>query len=554
MIKNSALILLAVICSSTAFGQSEDVILKAMQDELDRNHKELTLKNFDRPFFIMYGLTDVKTMRVSASIGALTNSSEDRDRMKTTTRLLVGDYDFNDESLDDNHTTGPSPMEISLPLDDDYWGIRRSFWASTDNVYRSAVRHFEKNKQTLKETGKTLSEIPHRRFAKVAPVKIIQSLTPATYSLPAWEQRVRKMSGVIANAPNITNSFVFVTYSEGHKYLVNTEGLVTKIPFSNATLMIGVQLKNSDGKFSFDRETYEAKTLDQLPSDDVLLKDIQKLIQRVEANQKLAELEEEYTGPVLLEGKAVAEALAGSILRSREGIFASDNIAKLKGLQFDEETKSADAKIGKPIINTQITIKAKPKLTSFQGIDLTGNFILDNEGVVPPDEVTIIENGILRNLLNNRTLTSATQIANGFNSGPGVLEVTVAQKDTDQVLKNKLIQQAKKEGLSFALIFRESGSQMGFANAYKVYVEDGREELIKNVSLRELSFKMWKRILGASEKYTAFNIDDVTFERSFLQTTVSMIVPQSILLEELEVKPLRMPSLKEEEYISKPTN
>ncbi|NOS93125.1 MAG: hypothetical protein HOP30_14480 [Cyclobacteriaceae bacterium] len=554
MIKNSALILLAVICSSTAFGQSEDVILKAMQDELDRNHKELTLKNFDRPFFIMYGLTDVKTMRVSASMGALTNSSEDRDRMKTTTRLLVGDYDFNDESLDDNHTTGPSAMEISLPLDDDYWGIRRSFWASTDNVYRSAARHFEKNKQTLKETGKTLSEIPHRRFAKVAPVKIIQSLTPATYSLPAWEQRVRKMSGVIANAPNITNSFVFVTYSEGHKYLVNTEGLVSKIPFSNATLMMGVQLKNSDGKFSFDRETYEAKTLDQLPSDDVLLKDIQKLIQRVEANQKLAELEEEYTGPVLLEGKAVAEALAGSILRSREGIFASDNIAKLKGLQFDEETKSADAKIGKPIINTQITIKAKPKLTSFQGIELTGNFILDNEGVVPPDEVTIIENGILRNLLNNRTLTSATQIANGFSSGPGVLEVTVVQKDTDQVLKNKLIQQAKKEGLSFALIFRESGSRMGFANAYKVYVEDGREELIKNVSLRELSFKMWKRILGASEKYAAFNIDDVTFERSFLQTTVSMIVPQSILLEELEVKPIRMPSLKEEEYISKPTN
>jgi predicted Zn-dependent protease len=464
----------------------------------------------------------------------------------------VGDYEFNDESLDDNHTSGPSAMEVALPVDDDYWGIRRSFWASTDNVYRSAARHFEKNKQTLKESGKKLEEIPHRRFAKVQPMKIIQTLTPATYSRTQWEQRMRKLSSVFSTEPTIMNSFAFVTYSEGYKYLVSTEGLVAKIPFSQASLVLGVQVKNAEGKFSAEREVYKAKTLDQLPSDEQLMKDINRMIKQIEYAREVKELEEEYSGPILLEGKAVAEAFASSILRGREGIFANDNIAKLKGFQFDDELLSAEGKIGKNVINNQITIKAKPRLTKYDGVDLTGHFILDNEGVSPPEELTIIEKGVLRNLLNNRTLTTATQTANGFSSSPGVLEVTVAQATTDKVLKEKLLQQAKNEGLAFALIFREGASPMGFVDAFKVFVEDGREEPVKNVSLREGGFKMWKRILGASEKYSAFNLDDAIFERNFQQSTLSMIVPQAILLEEVEVQPFRMPSLKEEEYISRP--
>lgn len=552
MIRLKILLLFVWVGSSLAYSQTDDVILKAMQDELDRNQKELTLKNLERPFFIMYGLMDSKSMQVAASMGALTSSSEDKDRIKTTTRVMVGDYEFNDESLDDNQNSGNSSINIGLPVDDDYWGIRRSFWASTDNVYRSAARIYEKNKKTLKEIGKPLSEVPHRRFAKVAPARIIQNLVPATYSRKEWEQRIRKLSGVLTSVPNINDSFVFVSYTEGHQYLVNTEGLVTKIPFSNASLAIAVQVKNQEGKFFVEQKVYQTKTLDQLPSETQLMSDMEQIIRQLEVSQKIKELEEEYNGPVLLEGKTVAEAFSNSILRGREGIFANDNIAKLKGFQFDEESLSAEGKIGKNVINPQITIKAKPKLTHFQGVELTGNYQIDDEGVIPPDELTIIENGVLKNLLNNRTLTSPTQTANGFSDGPGVLEITIAQKDTEKSLKDKLIQQAKKEGLSFGLIFRESASRMGFVTAIKVYVEDGREEPVRYVSLREYGFKMWKRILGASEKYTAHNLDELLGERSSLQVSLSMIVPQAILLEEAEVQPFRTPSLKQEEYISRP--
>lgn len=545
-------LMFCLVALSSANAQTEDVILRAMQDELNRNSKELSLPGFEKPFFIMYGLVDQKAMIVSATLGALMNSSEDRNRYKSSTRVLVGGYEFNDESLEDNLFSSPTAMEISLPLDDDYWGIRRSFWVTTDNVYRSAARHFEKHKQTLKETGKPLAEIPHRSFAKVPVQRIIQTQTPSSYNRAEWEAKVKELSSFFKQQPNINNSVVFVSFVEGHKYLVNTEGLVAKIPFSNATISAFVQTKDEKGKFSMERISHEAKTLDKLPSMDQLKADIAGMVKKLEAEKNIVELTEEYNGPVLLEGISVAETFASTILQGREGVFANDNIAKLKGFQFDEESISSDGKVGKSIVNNLISVKAKPFLTTFNGVDLLGSFQIDQEGVRPPDELAIIENGVLKNLLNNRTLTNPNQVANGFSDGPGVVEVTIAQKDSDKTLKEKLLAQAKKEGLQFALILREGSSRMGFVDAYKVDVNTGKEEQVKNVTLRQTGFKTWKRILGASEKYAAYNLGGQGFGRDGGQNHTSWIVPQAVLLEEAEVQPIKMPSLKEEEYVSSP--
>lgn len=545
-------LMFCLVALSSANAQTEDVILRAMQDELNRNSKELSLPGFEKPFFIMYGLVDQKAMIVSATLGALMNSSEDRNRYKSSTRVLVGGYEFNDESLEDNLFSSPTAMEISLPLDDDYWGIRRSFWVTTDNVYRSAARHFEKHKQTLKETGKPLAEIPHRSFAKVPVQRIIQTQTPSSYNRAEWEAKVKELSSFFKQQPNINNSVVFVSFVEGHKYLVNTEGLVAKIPFSNATISAFVQTKDEKGKFSMERISHEAKTLDKLPSMDQLKADIAGMVKKLEDEKNIVELTEEYNGPVLLEGISVSETFASTILQGREGVFANDNIAKLKGFQFDEESISSDGKVGKSIVNNLISVKAKPFLTTFNGVDLLGSFQIDQEGVRPPDELAIIENGVLKNLLNNRTLTNPNQVANGFSDGPGVVEVTIAQKDSDKTLKEKLLAQAKKEGLQFALILREGSSRMGFVDAYKVDVNTGKEEQVKNVTLRQTGFKTWKRILGASEKYAAYNLDGQGFGRDGGQNHTSWIVPQAVLLEEAEVQPIKMPSLKEEEYVSSP--
>jgi hypothetical protein len=173
--------------------------------------------------------------------------------------------------------------------------------------------------------------------------------------------------------------------------------------------------------------------------------------------------------------------------------------------------------------------------------------------VVPADEFTLVEKGVLKNLMNNRTLTDARQSANGFGDGPGVIEVTINQKNSEKALKDKLIAQAKKEGLDYAIIVRdEPYFGQGLVNVYKVNVRDGKEEFVRNAILNPGNLKTLKRILGASGKSQAYNLAGNDNGLGLDVGMVSYIVPDALLLEEMELQPFRMPLLKEEVFVKSP--
>jgi hypothetical protein len=116
-----------------------------------------------------------------------------------------------------------------------------------------------------------------------------------------------------------------------------------------------------------------------------------------------------------------------------------------------------------------------------------------------------------------------------------------------------LIAKAKDEGLEYGLMVRQSAALMGIVNVYKVYVADGKEEMVRNAFFEEMNLKMFKRIIGASEKYQAYNLSGSNFlNRGEDGATLSVIVPESVLFQEMEVRPFDMPTLKEEEYVSNP--
>src|SRR5436190_20620645 len=85
-------ILLSVFFSTTIRAQntSGKGVLDAMTDELQRNMKELKLRDLDRPFFMLYEIDDQKNYNVTASMGAIIHSSSVPARIKTNARVLVG--------------------------------------------------------------------------------------------------------------------------------------------------------------------------------------------------------------------------------------------------------------------------------------------------------------------------------------------------------------------------------------------------------------------------------------------------------------------------------
>jgi len=312
------------------------------------------------------------------------------------------------------------------------------------------------------------------------------------------------------------------------------------------------QLKNADGEFAWDQISHQTFLPDQLPTEGDLKNEIEKMIANVEQQLSTPKFEEEYSGPVLLMGSVVADVFSHVLFNGPENIVASNSIPRLTGFQYQAEPLM-DGKIGKSIFHESLTIKAKPKIKSYNGTSLSGSFEVDDEGIVPADELIVVENGVLKNLLNDRTITNPTQKANGFSGGPGVLEVTSLQKNSEKDLKEKLIAKAKAEGLEYAYIIRNSPALIGMMNVYKVSLKDGKEELARNAFYEEINFKTFKRIMGASDKYVAHNLSTPDFQ-NLNQTGGgdSYIVPEAILLEELEIKSVQLPTLKEEEYVTNP--
>jgi predicted Zn-dependent protease len=530
-----------------------DIILDAMSDELDRNMENIRLKNSEPPFYMMYGVEDQVTYNVSGSLGAITNSTKFPQRYKMNTRVLVGSYDFNDESLDENGMGNRESFDLPLPIDDDPLGICRSFWASTDNVYRSAARLFEKHKQTLKESNKKLDELPHRVFAKHAPVEMISTGETVTFDQKEWEAKVRHLSALFSEHKMIEHSTVFISFIQGHKYIVTSEGTRAKLPHSQATFTVMAQAKNDNGEFILRRIQHMSTVPSGIPDEKTCSDEIRALIASLEKELHQPTFEEEYSGPVLFLNGSAADVFAMGLFGSKETVVAGDNIPKQTGYQYNNQINALDGKLGKSLIHESITIKAKPRLKSYNGTALLGAFDMDNEGVVPPDEVIVFENGVLKELLNNRSLTHATQKSNGFNSGPGVLEITSTAKFTEKQLKTKLIENAKKRGLDYALVIHQ-GNAMGMMSVMRIAVADGKEEVLRNTMLNIEGLKALKGLVGVSADMQVIH---QPFRGSqggwgYNPALVSYIVPSAVLIEEVEVQPYMLPTLKEEQYVSKP--
>lgn len=520
------------------------VVQQAMRDELERNMKELKSENFDKPFFINYTLLDEHSVQISATLGALMNSVETDNRAALSIRLLVGDYEFNDESLDNNLFSPPQANEISLPLGDDYLGIRRSLWISTDNVYRSASRQFAKNKELLKEQNKPLSELPHRSFAKVPPSKIDVGLPETKFDKTATEDYIRKLSAVFSEYNKIEDSNVSFFYRSGYRYLVNSEGSMNRTPVSLVSLVVGAGFRTSEGEFVFDNIQHHYAT-PEMPPLETMIAEVKTMVEVMIASGSSPVFHDEYTGPVLFTGQPAAQLFVTQLFSGEDNLIANNNIQNLKGLRY-ESAATMDTKIGKPVFADGMTVKAMPKMKKYGEITLLGSFEADDEGVVPADETLLIENGVLKAMLNDRTIAKAGQVANGLGDGPGVVSVSFKTTAPGADLRTKLIALAKKEGLDYAIIVKNSsGLGMRFVDVYKVYVDDGREELVRQATMKDLSQRSFRKISDVSKESGVHHI-------SRGREIISVICPEAVLLSEVEFEGSSLPTLKEEEYVPSP--
>ena len=595
-----SIVIILIIGTSIAYSQqanSRDIIFKAVKDELGRNLSNLTLENLKKPFFIAYNIHDFKVMSVKASLGAIIESNEEPYR-SLWSRIMVGDYSRTQENFFDPESGGDFVsgfVNDDLPLENDYDGIRRVIWKSTDEMYKRAAETYEKkisaiNQQKLTPEDSALADLYKAPVVnkKIAPVKF-------NNNKPQWESVAKEISGIFSTYSDIYKSEVCITFIQGDEFYINSEETETVFPITLASVQVNAFTQAEDGEPLYDQVLYYELTPDELPKLEVIKSEVRKMADNLVSLRKAKSFDESYTGPVLFEDQAVGEVLSQRLFSQNEGLTA---IRKLiysdpKFLFFANQMmgKSLDDKIGKKLISDKLTIKSVPSRTEFGGKKLIGSYQVDMEGVIPPNELTIVDKGTLTTLMNSRIPTPKLNASNGSERinfsgstvssdiGPGVIEFNFSDAVKKDELKKVLLEKAKENGLDYAIIVRklkspsssiktkmDESSVMSFASGfekkgtvskpiaiYKVNVADGKEELLRSAELGGISLSILKKIEGASNKNFAYNtilsqgegmggIFSFAFgfagkdSWNIFGIPASFIVPDALLIEEMDVQ------------------
>ena len=487
--------------------------------------------------------------------------SSDNQKDKTwILRVLMGDYNITDEKFENNSNINDNRVKSSfeLPLEDDYYGIRRSLWASTNNVfelaadnYRSKIRAFRHN--NLSENPVTIPD-----FSKSPVISLNIQSSQQNMDQNTAEGLVKSLSAVFKNYPEIYRSSVSLTKFRAVIHFINTEGTQTLFPLEISAIMVSAASLAKDEDNIISQVCYYAKSTGGLPDTLKIKRDIHEMIDNILQLKQTDAYNDSYTGPVLISGQAAADLYAqclfsgkNSLNAYREPVYNNSQNMSYGG------NKAFENKIDKKIISRDITVKTEDQLTEYNGIKLLGNYPVDAEGVVPSKEITLIENGILKNLLNGRTPTPKINESNGHNritvrgggiserTGPGILEIKSVNTKPDDQLKKQLIENAKEKGLDYAIMIKSSipGDLFSSVNFYRVSLTDGKEELIRSAKIKELSLNLLNKILVSSDKQMVWNtVQSGSFNQPSYSDgsvvsglAVSYIFPQSMLLEEMEI-------------------
>jgi predicted Zn-dependent protease len=467
--------------------KQKDILLTTMQQELQRATTELG-KVTPSPYFLSYEVQDQSYAVAFGEQGTLVSSL--RARRRTADVIThVGTA-----ALDNTHESSRTSAIHSgeLATDDDPNAIARELWRLTYQGYRNAAKSFLNVKTQTTVNAK--EEDTSADFSEEKPQVHLDYTSPVQLEDQAkLEALVRKYSGRFRNYPYIYQSAVIISSTNGQTHLVNNEGTRLVYPHQLVRLAIQAVTRADDGMELMRVETFQADSLAQLPGEAEIDAKIEKMAADIKA-LRTAALAEPYDGPALLSGRAAAVFFHEVLGHRLEG-------QRQRG---EDEGRTFAKKIGEKVLPDFLTVADDPTVRTMGGVDLSGSYDYDNEGM-PAQRVDLIKNGVLSNYLMARMPIEGFAHSNGHGRAQagympvgrqGNLIVTSTQKGTDAELRQRLIEEVKKRNKPYGLYFEdiEGGftlTQAGTPQAFqvlpvmvwRVYADGRPDELVRGVDI-----------------------------------------------------------------------
>ena len=486
-----------------------DVVLGSMEKELARAQGELG-KLTPPAYFISYTVFDQRTTFAYGLNGSLITSSTGRKRQADVI-LRVGS-----PALDNAHQENrPSAISSdSLPLEDDPAAIAHGLWRLTFGEYRRAATAFlnvqTHNQVKAKEDDLSAdfskeSASHHAEYKEVAPAA----------EQKAMEEFVRHFSKAFQSYPYIYSSGVMVSGETSLERFVSSEGGRVVTPATSVRVVIQAETRAEDGMELMRVETFQAESMSQLPKATEIEAKVEVMARDLKA-LRTAPVAEPYDGPALLSGRA-------------SGVFFHEVLGhRLEGQRQrgDEEGQTFTKKSNQLVLPEFLSVTDDPTLHSIAGIQLSGAYEFDDEGM-PAAKVEVIKNGVLKNFLLSRMPIKGFDQTNGHGRAQagfmpvgrqGNLIVTSTHTVPENQLRGLLIDEVKKQGKPYGLYFEDiqggfTLTQRALPQAFqvlpvmvwRVYADGRPDELVRGVDIVGTPLAAMNRILVTGDKMAVFN-------------------------------------------------
>ena len=514
----------------------EDLLLKTMQQELTRAQKELARLD-PAPYYISYSVHDETAETVVGSLGSLITSGRFRRRAADVVIRL------GTPELDNSHgeNRGSAITTGMLALEDDPDAIAHTLWQLTFTEYRKAQQAYlnVKTKTQVNAAEEDTSadfskETPqtHADYQQLAPLAEQQRL----------EKMVRLYSADLKPYPYVYSSVALLSSQTTRSYFVSTEGAKVVTPGAVVRMMIQGQTRADDGMELMRVETFQDQSLDRLPPAPEIAKRVERMALDLKA-LRAAPAADPYDGPALLSGRSSAVFFHEVLGHRLEG-------HRQRG---EQEGQTFTKKLNEKVLPEFLTVTDDPTRHSLDGVDLSGWYEFDDEGVAARP-VEVIKDGVLKSFLMSRMPIKSFSNSNGHGRAqPGLMPtgrqgnliVTSSRTVPDSEMRQKLIDEIKKQGKPYGLYFEdiEGGftlTQREVPQAFevlplmvwRVYADGRPDELVRGVDIVGTPLSAMTRILLTGDKESVFN--GICGAESG-SVPVSAVAP-SILFSDIEVQ------------------
>ncbi len=558
-----------------------------MHDELERSRNRLQLEGVEKPFYIEYRLLDLDVRSVTATFGALVSSTTTRNRFMDV-NVRVGDYHLDSSNfISEDGFQGFLGSAGQVGIDGDYNSLRQDLWLATDQAYKEAATQMALKQAFLR----SLTKPPEIDDFSQAPalVKLDPRLQP-DWTTRHWEGEARAAAAVLRNFPQLYGSSVNYHLIYATTYLMNSEGTTIRTSRSLAAIEVALDTQADDGIALHNfYALYVARPAD-LPDAATAGRAV------AQAGTELMELRAsplvpDYTGPVLFDARAAGSMLSQVLAPSLSGerpplsmMRAFDQIMERMGGRSEWS-----GRVGTRVLPPSVTLVDDPTLKDYQGQWLQGNYEVDDEGV-KGQRVSMVENGVLKHLLMSRRPGPDFQASNGharsanlstpqplssnlfFQSNEPLKSADLRKKFLDacradghewcievKLMDNPALSSVRQEDFSEFIASIAGGVATGERMPlllYRVYVADGREELVRGGRIEGLALRSIRNLLGIGDDPAVFSYMQNP-AGGFAGTALgafgaaqggipSAVIAPSLLLEEVEIRgfhgePRRLP-------------